>query len=69
MKATPKIIAEDRNKEVCKRIAEMGSRLKKRICRPQWEWDALEEEARELTRDETGRVGSGAALRESNIGQ
>lgn len=38
--------AEDDNERVCKRVAVIGSRMKKRVCATRGEWRALAEESR-----------------------
>lgn len=41
----------DTNKEVCKRITQSGTRIKKRVCMTQFAWDQLARQSEEMGRD------------------
>ena len=45
----------DKNAKVCKRLAVPGSRIKKRICKPQRYWDKLQQDSQKLSQEMSSR--------------
>ncbi len=55
------LVAADVDKVVCKRDADTGSRLPKKTCKKQSEWDAIAEENEQIRRN-LDRASTGGSL-------
>ncbi|RZV38228.1 MAG: hypothetical protein EX272_03380 [Chromatiales bacterium] len=56
---------DDPNRVICRNDVNVGSRLKKKTCRPKWEWDEIAEQTAELHRSLERDTAEGSISSES----